>query len=491
MLAPLAPWWQARSRDAQIALVGIVVLAAAAVGVRVWLMARYGPAFLGFPDSAIYALGTIEGGFRDVQHPAGYSLFLKLLDYLSNNLSFTIAVQHATGIATGLLLYRAVARTGAPAWLGLLPAVVVFFGGTGLLLEHSLLADSLLSFSLALGVYFAIRSLHDRRVRWPLLAGIAIGLSVWVKIAAISSAFPIPILLLWATPGGLSRKLRNALLAAAAVGAVVVAYVAIQDLTTGYLGYARQGPWALYGRVVTFVDCSKFTPPSGTRFLCPTAPPAHRASQGYYEFAPTAPAVKRFGPSFYPTPQANALLQKFSISAIEHEPVAYLGAIAGGLGRYVFPRDGEGNTPQQLREQLLKEVYAPDYRLVFDPLYPGARSYAGTPAQIQPLSQYESYTRVQGPLLIFLLVLAIAGPFCLPRGMRSTASIFTLTALASIAFAVATDGYDIRYAYPTFGPLAAGAALGIWGIRLRLLGLVQRRRAVAGPELSLDRSGAV
>jgi hypothetical protein len=240
---------------------------------------RYGPAFLGFPDSRIYALAVIEGSFRDVQHPAGYSLFLSLADHISHKLSFTIALQHAGGIATGLLLYKAVGRTGAPAWLGLLPAAVVLFGGTGLLLEHSLVADSLLSFLQALGVYFAIRSLYDPRLRWSLLAGIAIGFSVWVKIAAISSAIVIPVLLLCATPGGTRRKLQNALIAAVAIIVVIGAYVGIQDLSTGYLGYARQGPWALYGRVATFVDCSKFTPPRGTRFLCPSQPPGHRASQ--------------------------------------------------------------------------------------------------------------------------------------------------------------------------------------------------------------------
>jgi hypothetical protein len=484
----MGAWWQQRDRDARVALVGISVLVAGAIGVRVWLMAQYGPAFLGFPDSAVYAFWTIEGSFRDLQHPAGYSLFLRALEHLSNNLSFTIAVQHATGIATGLLLYKAVGRTGAPAWLGLLPAAVVFFGGTGLLLEHSLLSDSLLSFLQALSVYFAIRSIYDHRVRWSLLTGIAIGLSIWVKSAAISTAILIPVLLLCATQGGARRKLQNAAITSIAVIVAIGAYVGIQDLSTGYLGYARQGAWALYGRVVTFVDCSKFTPPYGTRFLCPSEPPGHRASQDYFVFASTAPAVRRFGPNYFPTPQANAPLEAFSVAAIEHEPVAYVEAVAGGLGRYVLPRGGEGDTPQQLRESLLQEVHAIDYTLDFDRLYPRSHSYTDSAAQTQPLSQYESYTRVQGPLLIFLLAVAVAGPFCLPRRMRWAAGIFTLTALASITFAVATDGYDARYAYPTFGPLAAGAALGIWGIRVRLLDVIQRRRAVAGPEVSLDPS---
>jgi hypothetical protein len=77
------------------------------------------------------------GVFRDVQKPAGYPIFLGLVHAFSDRLTLTILVQHSLGIATGLLLYKSVLRTGAPAWLGLLPAAVVFFGGTGLLLEHS------------------------------------------------------------------------------------------------------------------------------------------------------------------------------------------------------------------------------------------------------------------------------------------------------------------------------------------------------------------
>ena len=131
----------AHGRDAKIAGVGIVVLVAGAVGVRTWLMVSYSPAFLGFPDSTQYVVAAATGIFSNLQHPAGYPIFLRLLQYLNSNLSFTIAAQHAMGIATGLLLYKSVRRTGGPPWLGLLPAAIVFFGGTGLILEHSLLAD--------------------------------------------------------------------------------------------------------------------------------------------------------------------------------------------------------------------------------------------------------------------------------------------------------------------------------------------------------------
>jgi hypothetical protein len=60
--------------------------------------------------------------------------------------------------------------------------------------------------------------------------------------------------------------------------------------------------------------------------------------------------------------------------------------------------------------------------------------------------------------------------------VRSAAILFTLTAFLSITLAVAGNGYDARYAYPAFGPLAAGAALGAWGVAIGLRRQIRRRR---------------
>jgi hypothetical protein len=457
--------------------VGILALLAGAVAVRAWFMVSYRPAFLGFADSHEYALAAALGVFRDAQHPAGYPLFLSLVHYLSHSLSFTIVVQHALGVATGLLLYNAVARTRAPPWLGLLPAAIAFFGGTGLFLEHSLLADPLFAFLQAVGVYAAIRALVEPSLRWPLLAGIAIGLAFWVKTVALSSAILVPLVLLCAAPGAIRRRLRSALVATIMVIALILAYVGAQYAATGYLGYERQGAWNLYGRVATFVNCAKFTPPRGTRFLCPSEPPGHRQSQSYYQYARTAPAVKRFGGPSVAPPDANALIERFSVAAIEHEPFAYARAIVRGLGFYVFPRSGEGYPPQQLRETLIEAAGERAIQPAIALLYPHSLGFSGPTSDVHPLSVYESHTRVQGPFLILLLLAAIVGPLFLPARMRWPAVLFTLTALLSIAFAIAGNSYDARYAYPTFAPLAAGAALGAWGIAV----FVVRRARQAKP----------
>ncbi len=455
--------WRALDHDARIALTGLAVMLAAAIAVRAWFTFSYRPALLGFPDSHAYLSAAALNIFRDSQHPAGYPFFLRLVRHLSDRLSFTILVQHVGGLATAVLLYVSVRRSGAPPWLGLIPAATVFFVGIGLLLEQALLADSLFAFLQALGIYAAVRALEAPAWRWPVLAGVMIGISFWVRTVAISSAVLVPVLLLFAAPGGRRRRVASAASAAAAVLAMVLFYVGAQAYFTGYFGYERQSAWNLYGRVATFVDCSDFTPPPGTRFLCPSQPPGERFSQNYYQYAAAAPAVQRYGGPARAPASADAVLQRFDVAAIEHEPLRYAAAVAGGLGSYFFPRAGEGYTPTELDAELSSAAGTRAIEPVLERFYRHSTSHASASAA-RALSSYERHTRIEGALLIVLLLCALVGTPLLGGRMRSAALLFTLTAICSAGLAVASNCYDARYAYPALGPLAAGAALGAWGL---------------------------
>lgn len=460
----------------------LAVLLAAAIALRVWLMVAYPPAFVGFPDSHEYVTAALVGVFHDVQKPAGYPIFLRALHLLSHSLTFTILVQHLLGLATGLLLYRALARSGAPAWLGLLPAAVVFFGGTGVLLEHSLLGDCLFAFLQALALYAGVRALGEPAPRWALLAGAAVGASFWVKTDGLSSAVVLPVVLLVYAPGSVRRRLLSAAGAGCVIAVTILGYVPVQALVSGYWGYERQSAWNLYGRVATFVDCSRFTPPAGTRSLCPSGSPSHRRSESFYQYAAAAPAVRRFGGPARAPARADALLQRFSVAAIEQQPLAYAGAILRSLTFYVSPRAGEGYTPEGIREALLEAKGTRSIEPTLSAYYPGAHGYrapasaSGTSSAEQPLDFYESHTRVQGALLLALVLSALAGLPLLRGRMRAASLLFTLTAVCSVAFAAAGNSYDARYGYPAFGPLAAGAALGAWALVIRI------RRAARTPQ---------
>jgi hypothetical protein len=458
----------ARNRSEKATLLAITVLVAGAIAVRAWLMVDYSPAFVGFGDSHEYVSAAALGVFRDVQKPAGYPIFLGLAHLVSSGLTFTIFLQHALGVATGLLLYKSVQRAGAPPWLGLLPAAVVFFGGTGLLLEHSLLADSLFAFLQALGVYTAVRAISEPRLRWALLTGLAIGISFWVKTVALSSLILVPPLLLLGACGTIRRRLLSGAAVAGVAIVVILGYAAVQAQVTGYWGYERQGAWNLYGRVATFVNCADFTPPAGTRFLCPREAPGHRLPPAFFQYSPLTPAVRHFGGPAHAPSRANALLQKFSIAAIEHQPIAYAAAILKGLTFFLTPRSGEGYTPESIREALLAPAGVASIQPSLARYYPGSHGYRGPASATHSLATYESHTRVQGVLLVLMLLACVLGIPLLSGRVRSAAILFALTAIFSVTFAVAGNSYDARYGYPAFGPLAAGAAIGAWGITMRI-----------------------
>jgi hypothetical protein len=305
---------------------------------------------------------------------------------------------------------------------------------------------------------------------------VAIGLSFWDRAAGVFIGVLVTLLLLWAAPGRFSRRLLHAGAVVLLVATMVGFYLGSQYYFTGFLGEQRQSAWGIYARVATFVDCSDFTPPSGTRFLCPNDPDGHREGQGYYIYSTEAPAVKAFGEPYEAPPQANGYLQRFSVAAIESEPFAYAGAILSGLSRYVFPRIGEGATPEENLEQVTSPEVTSNFESVFAAYFAEDIGYLGSKAQLHALYVYLSITSIEGPFIVLLLIAAIIGPFFLTGRMRAASIFFTLTALGLMTFDIASISYDARYAYPTFGPLAAGATLGAWGIGLRAARILRRRR---------------
>lgn len=466
---PRRAWgrWRRLGRGAKVGLIGILILCAAGIAVRVWIMVAYQQGFIGFPDSSVYVewagkYGTAFGARK----PAGYPLFLTFMHSISDHMSFTIAVQHVFGFLAGVLLYKSVRRTGAPPYLGLLPAAIVFFGSTGVLLEHSLLPESLFVFAQALGLYLAVRALGDTRVRWPLFAALAAGASFWLRTVGIASVVLVPVVLLFAAPGGWRRRALLGSVAALTGALTVFAYVYIQGATTGYWGYERQGAWNLYGRVATFVDCKHFHAPKGTAFLCPREALSHRKDQSFFQYNKKSPAVRVYGPPAGAPPQANAVLERFSVAAIEQQPIAYAESILGSLDRMITSQVGEGFTPEQLRDMLVDRTGVTK-RPAITKFYASAHG-AGTTGSIHSLVVYESHTRIQGAFLVALLAAAILGVPFLKGRARAASLLFTLTALLSAVLSVAGNRYDVRYAYPTFGLLGAGAGLGAWGIATRL-----------------------
>ncbi|MGH3994711.1 MAG: hypothetical protein ACRDSN_19890, partial [Pseudonocardiaceae bacterium] len=256
LLARRAAWRLPESREDRLALFGLAALLATGALVRLLFLFAWRPALFGWPDAASYievsqgAGGTPLGNaelFGNPLRPAGYPLFLRALHGLAPSLLLLVIVQHLLGLASAALSYCAIARTGAPRLLGLVPAAILALGGDIMFVEHAPISEALFIFLVTLGLYAAVRSQAGESLRWPAICGLALTLAATVRVVAV------PLLLvvgLWVLAGiALPLRRRLAILAVGAASALALlgTYYAIQEREVGRTGLSPNGIWNLYG----------------------------------------------------------------------------------------------------------------------------------------------------------------------------------------------------------------------------------------------------
>jgi hypothetical protein len=451
--------------------VGLAVILALGLLLRLLLTLAWKPALFGWPDAASY-IGVSHGAlFGNELRPAGYPLFLKGLYALSPSLLLVVAVQHLLGLASALLLYLAVARTGVPRVLGLVPAAVVALGGDGIFLEHAPISESLFIFLIAATLYSAVRSLEGDGLRWPAVAGATLAVAASVRVVALPL---VPVLCIWLLVAG-RRPLRTRL-AVAAVGCVGVAavlgvYFTAEQQAVGHTGLSRNGIWNLYGRVAPFADCSKFTPPGRTSVLCERTPRSARPLTNQYTFNWFySPAIRAYGNPHTAPPENTAAVASFAYAVILHQPLDYATEVGASLLRYVVPGSlrGYGGGPSYRDlvhgQVLFNPLYQSEGRKVANQYYTDAGRFRAHHGLIALLRGWESLTRIHGPLFVLLALLSLAAPFMAAGRARSAAALFSVSAWTLLVVPVATVEFSARTAVPGFGPLAAAAAIGGWRV---------------------------
>lgn len=435
------------------------------VFVRVAVMAMYFPAWMQSVDSVRFARIEPTQIFSDPWMPAGYALFARTLREVVPMLWFSIAVQHLIGLSVGVVLYLAMRRLGAKPWLACVPAAVAFLSGDHVWLEHQIMSDSFMLAFIAAGLACAVRGLvPEVDLRW---LGLASALLTGAALSRNVALAVLPILVLcvafWAR-GTLAVRAR-ALLAAVLPALVIFGvYVAAFELNHGqYLGLANMSGWNLYARVAPFADCSKFTPPPGTRRLCESTPPAQREGSLGYQWDPNTIGRREFliGPPTSPT------VGRFAWQVILHQPGSYLQAVATDVARYVDPSVGpERPFSGQPRELLSFGLEDPTtQKFLVDTM---AKGYTGTSVHIhgrQILTSYQNLFRVGGLALAALVVFTLVGMVVARGPVRLGVFLFGLTGLALYIGPAMTLSYDFRYGIPpeTFivvsGTLGAAAVL--------------------------------
>jgi hypothetical protein len=447
-----------------------LVLLVVGASLRLLFMLAWEPAFMGWPDAKSYIDVSQGDLFGNVLRPAGYPLFLRGLYAIAPSIALVVAVNHLLGLATAALLYGAVARTGAPGWLGLLPAGVVALGGDQMFLEHSPLTEAPFTFLIAVALYALVRCAERTSWAWPALAGVALACSATVRVVGLAV---IPVALAWlAVASGDRRRLRATTTAVAAAAALTVlgTYWVAEYRATGDVGMSRNGAYHLYGRVAPFADCSRFTPPRGTEMLCEAAPRSERPITDAYIFSYWhSPAVRTFDNPFAATPQASAEVGAFARAVIVHQPLDYLKEVGAGMLRYVAPESdwlhgfggGPGYDALVGRNILFNPVFMDD---ALDSLgrHYGVADYEQRPGVLAFLKSWERVTRIQGAVFVALAALSLAAPFAARGRPRAGAWLFTLVAWTLLVTPVATLEFSARTAVPGFGFLTAAGAIGGW-----------------------------
>jgi hypothetical protein len=465
-------------------LVALGFLIGAAAGLRIVLTLVYRPAALSQFDANNYVWQAEGALFESVNQAPGYSVFLRVPHLISDQVAFTIAVQHGLALVTAAIAWWTIRRLSGSDWLGLIPAAVVLLNGDSLLLEHSLMSETLFTFLVVAMLAAAVGGLDGARPwRWLAVAGLLLGAAIWVRYAAIGL---VPVLAVWALvvcwPG---RRAALASVGAALFPVVAIAgmLVVAQGRQTGSYGVGQVGGWGLYSRVAGFADCELFDPPAGTESLCETTPAGQRQNPDWYGYNPRSPAVELFGAP----PEGDAELGDWARRAIVAQPLDYLGEVLGDLALLVDEQPWTNRDTSLIGPRVVSftlrspdENCAPDICRIppqsieaasvngwTDPVYGGY--YAAFEPQIGSgvvlFQDLQRILRVHGPLLGLAAIVSILGLLAVRGRLARAQWLLTWSALALLVLPVATTTYNIRYAIPALPVLAAAAALAPLSLR--------------------------
>jgi hypothetical protein len=445
------------------------VLIALGIELRVALALGYQPAAMTFDDSYVYVeMADIEL-FSDAARTTGYSMLLRLLHAISDDLTVTIAFQHLLGIATGALIYATFRRLGTPVWVAAFAAAGALLSLDQVFLEHTLLSEATFTFGFSAVLYCAVRALGDPRpVRgvittqwiWLATAGSLVGLIAWIRPVAIPL---IPLLVLWGAlvlPGGARVRIGRATLAAAAAGVLLVAYAALQSAENGYFGITRASGWAVYSRTAEFADCSQFEPPAGTAELCESTPEKDRFGPDFYAWERDSPAVEQYGFQ----PHGNDEVGAFGRAAILAQPLDYLRVVVRDSLRYYVPSlderpytgvgwdviDIERREPRtEMRVTARVNEYYEDESVEIT-------GVAATLGDLQDVLRMHHWLLALGTFAAVVGVVLARGP------LRAGLVLILGLSAALLVVPVATAIWSARYAVPITGPLLGAATTGIW-----------------------------
>jgi 4-amino-4-deoxy-L-arabinose transferase-like glycosyltransferase len=426
-------------------------------------MMMHGPAFILEGDSATF----FESGYHlamtgeldlPVKKPPVYALFLGgVTAWLGPSLEATVAVQHLLGLATVVLVYF-IGAVSFGRIAGLVAALGTAINGSLLLMEHTLLSESLFTPILAVSMLMVLLALRSRRTALFIIAGLALGLGALTRPAA-QAILPLVLAVAVLQP----RPWRARLLASGLVlvGFLVVAapWMLRNRHVHGTLAISSGMGDALFERVRRHdpsFDFRDHGQPEGDR--------QQRQVRGrIFELArrhKTPIEVRAvLQPEFKLTDaQADAALRDAALQVIRQEPERYF---LGTLGMFVRLGVVFEKPLRQFWETRTQPRFGREWpesiRFVMEPvLPPPSDSQRATLAVLTSVQDQKV-----GVLIAALFLLGCVA--CIAAGRSQGLVLLPLVVITQLLLHVALDGPLARYRYP-LQPLITLVAAGglVW-----------------------------
>jgi hypothetical protein len=461
------------------ALFGVLLLAAAAVRVIVMLGFR-GP--LLYPDSTGYVADAVRLA-PGLIRPSGYPIMLWLLKPF-HSLAFVLGVQHAMGLAAGIVAYALLRRAGLPGWGATIAAVPVLLSAYAIQIEHFPLSDTLFAFLVIISVAL-VMWWRDPPVWACALAGLLLAAAALARSEGIPLLLVLVACLLIRFAGW--RTIAGVIAACVAFTLPMVGYAAWFHSVRGSFQISASSGAYLYSGVTPFADCAKIKPPPAERRLCLNVPVSERGWPGFYIWSSTSPIHAVPGGPF--GKRADSLGTRFALLAIRAQPLDYLRVAGRAFWESFLPppsldaatilqrswaQSQLGYTFPAAPPRALLPRYALRDFSAYDPAGPGLRvvkPYAGW------IRAYQRYVVLQGPLLGVIVLAGLGGVIVAWRRRGGPALLPWLTGLCLLVTPSLIAEFDLRYLVCTIPPLCVAAAIGVQ----QMAGAAQRYRAGRRP----------
>lgn len=454
------------------------------LGVVLRLMAQfaYRPALF-YIDSVKYLYDS-QGN-----DPEGYKAPLRAILSVAN-LNMVAAVQHLTGIALAIVIYRLLLRRGVSRWLAALAMAPLLLDAYQVQQEQAIMPTTLSEALFVAG--FAVLLWRPRTTwRAVLVAGLIFGISAIVWQAAEALIVPAAVYLLVAG-GGWRQALGRAATIVAGCAIPILAYCTGSYVFTGSFFLSHSGVTSLYGRTAAAADCSTITLPAAERGICPDVQQQAKGSD-WLQFAPPSPVQADY--RTLPRAEVDTLITGFNRAVVTQQPLRVIDSYLRDVAKlYAVTRHTEPGDPPVSRWQfqtsfpyLSPHATKPEVASVIRQFGGGQPSVWRPVASVLRSYQLDGgYT--PGPLLLLFTLTGLAGSLIALVRRRldektqqlALASFLFFVMGASILLVSDVFVFSWRYQLQALVTIVPAGALGL-AVLGRLVRNVRTAPRVAGP----------